>query len=191
MKFQGALALLPLLTLLGCASDSYLNHYTVFIDPEFKDGSKMIYEGVDEWTYISNGELTFDFRFEAKDSPGDGEIVFKATTWDTNIGPSGKALGNTHIDSSMGAYLPQATITLATDHANADPTTLRRVTAHEMGHALGIHGHTGPETIMAPAVNVGAPWVTCADLQTLRAEREDSRTDCKAIPDNEYMPSTH
>ena len=118
-------------------------------------------EGFEEWSTASNGDI--DFTFSTSPNPIGAMIVVEFVIRQQIAGLQGRT-------TLMGSYV---LLQIAVDNPQAPPPFfqtekhLKRVSAHEMGHALGIDGHSpDPSDIMG--VDDQTTRVSKGDIATLR-----------------------
>lgn len=138
----------------------------IFVDvPENDKRLALVKEGVALWSSFPGS--SFQFEFVASADAADISVKFVAP----NALPAEYA-GNTtsfHLEPSM--ELTRAEVELRSDVPDANIPTL---TTHELGHALGINGHsaTDTDTMFPVAPNPGR--VTQPDANTIAFLYQDS-----------------
>jgi predicted Zn-dependent protease len=103
------------------------------------------------------------------------------------------AAGVTNLGSYSGAFLERARIKIFTDYFKCAPSDsiIRSIAVHEIGHALGIDGHSGiPSDIMYFAPEYADPKngseiaraISERDVSTLRQMYEVTRPKTSQAP---------
>ena len=150
LRLWASLALLAL----GCSSESTAGGYfdargEVFLSPQFTAAQCEVIEGaLSEWSQATNEEVAFRLRI------GDGYPRISPAPMGTRI---------------LGEFVPSARPEIVLDTQKAlEPGSLRNLTLHEVGHALGLAHIDRNESVMFPF----ATTVQALDEWTLAAWRE-------------------
>lgn len=130
-----------------------------------------IRRGVKRWEQGTDGLLSFTFT----NSPADAEIVF---SWQ---GTFNKKLSNARVGTAYTAgitspkYVGNTLKEMAIILTPVDPTgrphkaeDIEKITAHEMGHALGIMGHSNDPTDIMYPTNQNQPFLSKRDINTIK-----------------------
>jgi tetratricopeptide (TPR) repeat protein len=149
-------------------------HLKVYIQPVANDPTyRAEYDGFaqdafKQWAAASNDKVAFDFVKKAE-----GSDIDWVWTDDVNKVSSVAEGGETNV-SYAGKKISHATVTVLTKNTGFDsplsPNQIRAVSLHEIGHALGIIGHSPkPQDIMfcsmPPALS--KPSLSARDVQTI------------------------
>lgn len=191
----------------GVGNDSYINAVrtsdgdthkwnemplTVYIEsgadvPHWTPECNQIMKGAfDEWAAVSNGAVSFKFV----DNPKAARILCNWTA-DMHKLRNPAEQGDTHIVWREQGFLLKAEITMLTRNPvnpqqALDNTKIKQTALHEVGHALGIGGHsTEPKDVMYFAnTSMSSPELSARDQKTIQllyagntsAEKQESAT---------------
>jgi hypothetical protein len=164
---------------LDAFGDTYLMHWperkmplAVYLPPPPEglfEEPDVVFEAVRravlEWTDVASPGVP-SFRFVESHGDADIPIVWAAE-------PSGDwyiAFSSLHVRPRSNLFdVEQVLVTGRRDGRVASAQEIHRVVLHEMGHALGINGHSGDSRdIMYPSIQPGEPSLSDRDRNTLR-----------------------
>jgi len=134
--------------------------------PQFTD---LLKQSFDSWSQASNGLI----RFALVEKPEQAQIVCQWSN-DPNKFKNIAEAGHAVLDSSTRTGLVRGTITILTvplvEQVPVTDNRMRRTCLHEIGHVLGLAGHTSnPEDAMFHTMGVADQWkdLTPRDANTI------------------------
>lgn len=127
--------------------------------------SNIVYQSFEEWTRAAGGCLSFKYTSNEK--------IATIKVYFTNSFQSSKTAGVTRLHSVPNKYTQGATIYISLINPLTkkpfNTNTLRKIATHEIGHALGINGHSSNRNdIMYPDTSIIGFYTSNRDYATIR-----------------------